>query len=171
MKKILLICLATTFFISCKNAEPRYFSSSPEIDMAKAHIKAYNEGDWTTWMSHYADTAQLSHNTLDKSSPAEVLEGLKGLLAGASSYGFTDKDIFYEMVIDDKEEKWVNFWGTWEGTLAANNQKLIIPVHLTVQYVDGKIVEEHAYYDLSEYMAVMQKIESEMEVEEEEMDN
>jgi hypothetical protein len=170
MKKIILICLAITFFISCKNAEPRYFSSSPEIDMAKAHIKAYNEGDWTTWMSHYADTAKLSHNTLDESSAAEVLEGLKGLLAGASSYGFTDKDIFYEMVIDDEAEKWVNFWGTWEGTIAANNQKLIIPVHLTVQFVDGKIVEEHAYYDLSEYMAVMQQIESEMEGEEEEME-
>jgi hypothetical protein len=36
--------------------------------------------------------------------------------------------------------------------------------------VDGKIVEEHAYYDLSEYMAVMQQIESEMEGEEEEME-
>lgn len=170
MKKILLLGLATVFFISCKNAEPRYFSSSPEIDVAKAHIKAYNEGDWATWTSHYADTAKISHNTLDKSSPAEVLESLKGLLAGASSYGFTDKDIFYEMVIDDKDEKWVNFWGTWEGTLAANNQKLIIPVHLTVQFINGKIAEEHAYYDLSEYMMVMQKIESEMAEEEEMME-
>ena len=74
------------------------------------------------------------------------------------------------MVIDDKGEKWVNFWGTWEGTIAANNQKLIIPVHLTLQFVNGKIVEEHGYYDLSEYMAVMQKIESEMAEEEDVME-
>lgn len=170
MKKILLLCLATVFFMSCKNAEPRYFSSSPEIDVAKAHIKAYNEGDWATWTSHYADTAKISHNTLEEGTPEELLEGLKELLVATSSYGFTDKDIFYEMVIDDDNEKWVNFWGTWEGTFAANNQKLIIPVHLTSQFVNGKIVEEHGYYDLSEYMAIMQKIESEMVEEEEVME-
>ncbi|MGB5781159.1 MAG: nuclear transport factor 2 family protein [Eudoraea sp.] len=170
MKKILIVCVATVFFISCKNAEQKYFSSSPEIDEVKALVKDYNAGDWNAWMTHYADTAKVHHNTLEDSTPAELLEGLKGLLAGASSYGFTDKDIFYEMVIDDQGEKWVNFWGTWEGTIAANNQKLIIPVHLTLQLVNGKIVEEHGYYDLSEYLAVMQKIESEMDEEEEVME-
>jgi len=171
MKKIFLLCLATTFMMSCKNAEPKYFSSSPEIDEAKALIKDYNAGEWTAWLTHYADTAKLHHNTLEDATPAEVLEGLKGLLAATSDYGFTDKDIFYEMVIDDKNEKWVNFWGTWEGTLAANNQKLIIPVHLTLQFVDGKIVEEHAYYNLSEYVAAMQNIEAAKMAEEEDVLN
>ncbi|WP_297702763.1 nuclear transport factor 2 family protein [uncultured Eudoraea sp.] len=170
MKKILLLFLAAVFFISCKNVEPKYFSSSPEIDEVKALVKDYNAGDWTAWMTHYADTAKIQHNTLEDSTPAELLEGLKDLLAGTSSYGFTDKDIFYEMVIDDDNEKWVNFWGTWEGTIAANNQKLIIPVHLTAQFVDGKIVEEHGYYDLSEYMAILLEIEAEMIVEEEVME-
>lgn len=161
--------MAAVFFMSCKNAEPKYFSSSPEIDEVKALVKDYNAGDWTAWMTHYADTAKIQHNTLEDSTPAELLEGFKDLLAGTSSYGFTDKDIFYEMVIDDDNEKWVNFWGTWEGTIAANNQKLIIPVHLTAQFVDGKIVEEHGYYDLSEYMAIMLEIEAET-VEEEVME-
>ncbi|MGB5361022.1 MAG: nuclear transport factor 2 family protein [Eudoraea sp.] len=169
MKKILLLFLAAVFFMSCKNAEPKYFSSSPEIDEVKALVKDYNAGDWTAWMTHYADTAKIQHNTLEDSTPAELLEGFKDLLAGTSSYGFTDKDIFYEMVIDDKGEKWVNFWGTWEGTIAANNQKLVIPVHLTSQFVNGKIVEEHGYYDLSEYMAIMLEIEAET-VEEEVME-
>jgi len=150
---------------------PKYFSSSPEIDEVKALIKDYNAGGWTAWLTHYADTAKLHHNTLEDATPAEVLEGLKGLLIATSDYGFTDKDIFYEMVIDDKNEKWVNFWGTWEGTLAANNQKLIIPVHLTLQFVDGKIVEEHAYYNLSEYVVAMQNIEDAKMAEEEDVLN
>jgi hypothetical protein len=62
------------------------------------------------------------------------------------------------MVIDNEGEKWVNFWGNWEGTLSANNKILSIPVHITSQFVDGKIVEEHAYYDLSKYMAAMNEI-------------
>lgn len=158
MKKLFFLGLCTLFFIGCQQGEPKYTTKSSEIDVTKALIKDYNEGNWESWASHYADTAKIYHNTLKASTTAETLEGLNSLLVNTPVYGFTDKDIFYEMVIDDDKERWVNFWGTWKGTIEANGQELIIPVHLTIQFVDNKIVEEYAYYDVSEFTTAMAKI-------------
>jgi hypothetical protein len=170
MKKIavLAMLLLVIVFVSCKEKEPvRYATTGLEIDLVKSLIEDYEKGDWDAWLAHYADTAKLHHNaTKDISlSAKEVHETLKVLLANTSSYGF-DKDSFYERVIDDEGETWVNFWGDWKGTMAANNKELIIPVHITSQIVNGKIVEEHGYYNLSEYMANMQEIEAAIMVKE-----
>ena len=64
-----------------------------------------------------------------------------------SSYGFNRDKEYIEMVLDKEDETWVYYWALHKGTLAANNKELSIPVHLAVQFVDGKIVEEHVYYD------------------------
>lgn len=162
MKKITVlgILLTVILYASCKEQGPaRYATTGPEIDLVKSLISDYEKGDWEAWLGHYADTAKLHHNTTKdiSLSATEMNETLKGLLANTSSYGF-DGDPFYEKVVDDKEETWVNFWGDWKGTMAANGKELIIPVHITAQIVDGKIVEEHGYYNLSEYMATMQEI-------------
>ena len=82
------------------------------------------------------------------------------MLSNFSSYGFEEKGSFSEMVIDKDDETWVNFWGNWKGTLKANNQELSIPVHLTLQFIDGKIVEEYGYYDTAPMMLVLQEIEA-----------
>ena len=114
MKKLVLIVLSLAFVMACKdNTPPRYASASPEIDTVKALIKDYENGNWEAWMSHYADTAKLYHNTKEASTAAQIRDGLSGLLANVSSYGFEDDDSFLEMVIDDDGEKWVNFWGNW----------------------------------------------------------
>ncbi len=167
MKKLIIVGLITLVFVGCQQGPARYSSTSPEIDAIKAHIKDYNAGEWDAWADRYADTAKIYHNSLKAATVAETQEGLAGLLAAASSYGFVDKDMFHEMVVDDKNEKWVNFWATWEGTLAANSKKLVIPVHVTFQFDGGKIVEEHAYYNLAEYAAAMQEIEAAKMAEEE----
>ena len=70
------------------------------------------------------------------------------------------------MIIDDKDEKWVNFWGTWEGNIGALDRDLKIPVHLTLKFQDGKIVEEHAFYNLVEYMTTMNELAAMAEEEE-----
>lgn len=160
MKKILLFATAALLLMACQQVPVRYTNSSPEIDIVKELIKDYNDGNWSSWVTHYADTAKIYHNATDPSNIADVMEGLKANAENTSSYGFVDKDMFHEMVIDDKDEKWVNFWATWEGTMAANGKKLVVPVHLTVQFVDGKIVEEHGYYDRSQFVLAMQEIEA-----------
>ena len=74
------------------------------------------------------------------------------------------------MVLTDDGETWVNCWLEWNGTLAANNKEIDIPIHLTYQFVDGKIVREYGYWDASEIVMELQKIEAEAKMAEEEME-
>jgi len=167
-KEILLV-LSIVLFTACQKNEPqRYFSSSTEIDVAKTLITDYHEGNWDKWITHYADTAKIYQNAIKPKSPKETMESLKDILANVSSYKFDDKDLWYEMIIDDDDETWVNFWGNWRGTVAANGQELVIPVHLTLQFIEGKIVEEHGYYNLSEITAVLNEIATAAKMAEEE---
>ena len=161
MKRIWLFYLVGMLFMSCGQSPRRYASNSPEIDAVKALIKDYEEGNWEAWASHYADTARVYHNSSEPSSVSDIRDGLSGLLANVSSYGFQEEEMFHEMIIDDDGEKWVNFWGNWEGTLSETGEEITIPVHLTLQFEDGKIVEEHAYYNLAEYMEALNAIVSE----------
>lgn len=158
MKNIFLSLIVLILLTACKQGPDRWTDSSPEIDVVKALISDYEAGNWDAWKGHYADTAKLYHNSTESSSVEETLKGLQGYLEPTSEYGFSDKDIYYEMIIDNDNEKWVNFWGTWEGNIEALDRDLKIPVHLTVQFVEGKIVEEHAFYNLVEYMMAMNDI-------------
>ncbi len=170
MKKLFLLGLATVLFITCQKREPqRFFTASSEIDIVKALLTDYHAGDWDAWAGHYADTAKIYHNTLESATVKETIENLVNILSNVSTYKFDDgeDDRFYEMVITDENEKWVYFWGTWRGELATNNQKLIIPVHLALQFVDGKIVEEYAYFNISEFNSALQEIEAAKTAEEE----
>ncbi|SHI81153.1 SnoaL-like domain-containing protein [Arenibacter nanhaiticus] len=161
MKIIILYGLIVFFFTSCQPKEiTRYTNSSPEVNKVQELVKDYNEGNWESWLSHYADTAIVRHNTIAPSTPLEIQQGLQNNLQPLSKYGFSDEAMFCEMIIDDKGQKWVNFWGTWEGTMAATGEELVIPIHLTLQFVNGKIVLEQGYYDLSKYLAAIEKLEN-----------
>lgn len=166
MKKLILLGLSIVLFIACKQNEPqRFTTSSPEIDATKSFIKAYEEGDWKTWEGLYSDTAKIYHNTWDiPATVAETLESHKAILSNFSSYQFVKDPIFYEMIIDDDGNKWVHFWGVWKGVLSANGKELKIPVHLAVNYVDGKNTEEYGFWDRSPLLDALTEIaESEME--------
>ena len=167
MKNLMLFGLVGLLMISCKQPVERWTNKSPEIDVVKALISDYEAGNWDAWQGHYTDTAKMYHNSTEPSSVAATLEGLQGYLEPVTEYGFADKDIYYEMIIDDKDEKWVNFWGTWEGTIGALDRDIKIPVHLTLQFADGKIVEEHGFYNMVDYMVAMNDIAAKAEEEEE----
>lgn len=158
MRKLIWIGVVLLLIVACQQGPDRWTNQSPEIDAVKSLISDYNAGNWDAWKGHYADTAKLYHNSTEPADIAQTLEGLQGYLEPISEYGFSDKDVFYEMIIDDKNEKWVNFWGTWEGKVGALDRDLKIPVHLTAQFMDGKIVEEHAYYNLVDYMMAVNEI-------------
>jgi ketosteroid isomerase-like protein len=75
-----------------------------------------------------------------------------------SSYGFNHDEAFIEMVLDKDNKTWVYYWATHNGTFSATNKELAIPVHLAVQFVDGKIVAEHVYFDATEMNAEFAKM-------------
>ena len=160
MKKLFLLVLALILFIACNNKPQRYFEESAEIETTKAGIKAYETQDWDTWKANFADTAKIYHNTNKASTPDEIMVGMKQMLSNFSSYSFNDKGTEYEMIIDKDGETWVNCWNIWRGKAKLTDKELIVPVHLTLQFVNGKITQEYAYYDTSGISATIAEIEA-----------
>ena len=171
MKKLFLLGLAIVLFTACQEKGPeRWTEASPEIDIAKVLVKDYEDGNWASWSSHYADTAKVHHNSIERITPQQLQNVLKSDITNYSSYGFSheEDDIFYEQTINSKGNKWVNFWGTWKATLNGTEENFVIPVHLSLKFVDNKIVEEWAYYNRSDINTAISKITSEKEAPEEE---
>lgn len=127
----------------------RVTNTAPEIDVTRALVKDYQEGNWSSWLSHYADTAKAFHNSVDGITPAALQEALTGTLKKLSAYHFIDKDNYFERVIDKDGATWVSFWGNWVGTVAATGKEIVVPVHLALKFINNKIVKEHGYYDMS----------------------
>lgn len=151
MKKLFLFGLVIVLFTACQEKqEQRYFAESPEINVLKAGIEAYEKADWDTWRGHFADTAKIYVNSKESMSLDERVENLKQMSGAFSSYGFDKKDAYTEMVLDKEKETWVYYWALHNATIAANKKELSFPVHLAVQFADGKIVAEHVYFDGTE---------------------
>ncbi len=161
MKKLVFIGLAMMLFVACEQKKERYTQNSPEIETLKAAISDYEAGNWDAFSKHFADTVKIytnsenNHYTIDQAISIE-----KQNLIPFSSYKIKTKPSEFEMVVTDKGDTWVNFWGVWQGILIANNQQIDVPVHMTLQFIDGKIVEEHDYYDNSPILSALQKIEA-----------
>jgi len=161
MKKISIIILAAILFTACKEQGPeRWTNMSPEIDVAKALVKDYEDGNWEGWNNHYAETAEIHHNTVESISRQQLQDGLQADIANYSNYGFMhgEDQMFYEQIIDHKGDKWVYFWGTWEGAIKGSADNYQIPVHLALKFEDNKIVEEHGFYNRSALDAKLKEI-------------
>ena len=77
MKKLILLGLATVLFMACQEKGPeRFTTTSPNIDVVKALVKDYEEGNWDAWLSHYSSDAKVQHNEF-KFSPKELQDALK----------------------------------------------------------------------------------------------
>lgn len=159
MKNNILVCLAIVCLTAC-NQKQRYTQNSPEIDTFKSVIKDYNEQNWEAMTAHYADTAKTFNNSDIGLSLDEMVDYHKQSGTNLSSRGFIEKDQEYEMVLTDKGDTWVNFWGDWEGTLKASGEKIKIPIHLTAQFKDGKIVRSSGNWDNSQMLLALQKIDA-----------
>jgi len=160
MKNIFYVLLATILIVSCQPQGPeRYSTTGPEIDMVKALVADYEQGNWESWAEKYADTAKVYHNSWDNGiSAQELKEGFQENLAAFSSYDFKDDPVFYEMIIDNEDKTWVNFWGVWTGTPKGSDKSLDLPVHLSINVEDGKIIEEYAFYDNSIISTVLDEM-------------
>jgi uncharacterized protein len=163
MKKIMILLLAIGFFAACTTNEPvRYASSSTEIDAFKSSIKHYLEQNWDEYRQHYADTVKFRNNVPEEKqiSLDSVISNWKQENEMFSDIHYVADEDFFEMVVTDDGETWVNFWGLWSAVLKANGQKFEIPVHVTARFVDGKIVAEHGYWNSSEIALALRELES-----------
>lgn len=168
MKKFMLLCgMAILAISACQECPERYTQDSPEIDTVKKLISNYNNKTFDVTI--YADTSKTYYNTSkDPMTPSEAIDYHKQTDSNYASRGFEDDHQEYEMVVTDDGETWVNCWLDWKGTLAGDNKEIDIPVHLTYQFVDGKIVKEYGYWDPSEIVLALQKMAADAEMAEEE---
>ena len=162
MKKLTLLALAALFVFACQEKQPvRFTTSSAEITSYKKGIEAYEKADWSSWSAMFADTAKLYHNNWDTpATVAQIQEGHVNTLSNLSSYGFDKDEMVLEQTIDDDGKTWVNFWGHWKGTIEANGKEIHIPVHISAEFVDGKIVREYGFWNMSEFVDEMQALQA-----------
>jgi len=157
MKKIIALPLfLLLIFISCKDTSKNYFTEvSPEIDTMRQMIKDYESGNWESYMSHYTEDAKIYHNRVN-SNPRTIDSAVDehiNFISQMSSYGYsTTENQTVEMIIDSKGTTWVSFWGVWVGTFAESGNKTEIIVHITSRFVDGKIDQEHMYWDTAPFV-------------------
>lgn len=155
MKNLFFVGLFIVLFVSCVNQE-RYTQNSPEIETVKSIIKDYDSKNYDNLISHFADTASIAINNI-KPFNASKLPEYHGQSDGLySSRAFLTDDLEFEMVVTDDGKTWVNFWGTWKGTLASSGKDYTIPIHLTYQFIDGKVVKQFAYWDATEITLAIQ---------------
>lgn len=169
MKNILVLGILVLFITACTEHKQRYFAESAETKTLEAGIAAYESGDWDKWKSHFSDTAKIYVNSKDAITLDARIKDLSAMTEAFSSYGFDKDDDYIEMVIDKEDETWVYYWGQHSGTMV-NGTKLTIPVHLAVQFTDGKITAEHVYFDGTEMNAAMSAMQAESENEMESTD-
>lgn len=154
--------LALAMFTSCEQKDTRYTQQSSEIDLVKKHVDNYNKANYDRNASVLADSSKSFFNT--KMNPIlnqDIIAYHKTNDANYSKRGFLDKDQEYEMVVNDKGETWVNAWLDWQATIAATGKVVNMPVHMTFKIIDGKIVREYGYWDPTEIVLEMLKVEAE----------
>ncbi|MDP3313937.1 nuclear transport factor 2 family protein [Lutibacter sp.] len=156
MKKLILLGLSIVLFSACN--KQRYSQDTPEIETVKSLIENYNTKAYDPSM--YADTSKTYFNTNTPILSSEVIKYHEQNDANYKERGFLKEGQEYEMVITDEGEIWVNSWLDWKGTLAANNKEVTISIHLTYQFIDGKIVREHGYWDPTEIVLALQEVEA-----------
>ena len=165
MKKVLILIFAAVMITSCDEGKKekekvRYSQNSEDINTFKALISDYEKGNWDAMKKHYADTAQIFHNSSKGMKFAEVIDAHKQSLNGLESYQFDADENDYEMVVTDDGHTWVNFWGNWKGNVTGLDEEVDIPVHLTARFIDGKIVREYGYWDNAIMMMAMEGMDS-----------
>jgi len=169
MKNLILLGLSIILFIACEQKKERYTQQSPEIETVKLLLNNYNNKTYD--LSIYADSSKTFYNSSGALSPKEVINYHNQNDINYASRSFQRDGEELEMVLDDKDRTWVNFWGDWKGTLTANQKEITIPIHLTYQFVDGKIVREYGYWDPTEVLLSLQAIEAAKKAEEESVTN
>ncbi len=163
MKKLITVFLIALLVLSCNEGkkdkeELRYTQDSEQINNYKAALKSYVDGDWEGLKKHYADTARIFHNTKEGVSVDKMVTTHQADLEAFSDYGFVTEDDEFEMVLTDDGNTWVNYWGDWKATVSGTDRELIVPVHLTAQYENGKIVREYGYWDNAIIVSAMEEM-------------
>ncbi|MBP1840847.1 nuclear transport factor 2 family protein [Formosa algae] len=153
MKKIILFAFSLAVMASCTEPVKQYTKSSPEIETIKTLHEYFEDSNYDSLQTLYAEDAVIFENSFDSKSISDVIKEGKEGRALIADYTFVD-GVKCEMIINDEGETWVNSWAHWKGTLKGSEKVIEIPIISRFQFKDGKIVKEYSYWDnLPSYVA------------------
>lgn len=158
MKGLFFPTLSIFIFLSACNQKKQYTESSPEIDTYKKVVADYENRDWDDFVTHYADSAKILIHVTDKDAinATQLASSNKEDANGFKDWKYANKKFL--MLTKDNGETWVYFNGLWQGTFIPNNKLYEIPAQINVQFTNGKIVREEGYWDISNIMSDIQKM-------------
>lgn len=146
MKKLIFLGLTVILFASCQQTEQRYFDESVEIDIVMQLYQLVEEGNYDEARTFYNDTAKVFVNSSKAVTPDEMTAANKKGRVDFSMFTFKDS-IYPEMVITKSGSTWVNTWPTWVGKVKGSEKEITLPLHLSFQFKDGKIVRYEGFWD------------------------
>ena len=147
MKRFLFLALFT-FFISANafSQTGTHYTDGPIVDKLKAAVAAYNEGDWTTYRSFFADTARIHVNSPEPANIDERIAEMKEGLKAMESYELMSP--VYGHIKTAEGVDWGMIWGGWQGK--AGGEEWTVMVHSVTRYVDGLAVEQWGFWDTAQ---------------------
>lgn len=156
MKHLLTLILGSfLFFLGCDTIPTKpeqVASSTPNINIGKAMVKAYHTGDWATFTQYYTDSAKIWRNknwTKDPGlSVTEYITELQQRIEIMESYRF--EGVMWQNIIDENGDNWVLFWGVWVAKSSLTAKEYEIPVHIVFMMENGKIVSQGDFFNNTE---------------------
>ena len=154
MKRRILVAMAIAFTILACDEKKPYTENSPEIDIYKKVVLAYENREWQDVVSHYHKNAKILNSSLDAKNILHLVEMNSEDAKAFKNWRYVNKEFL--MLTKNSGEKWVYFKGLWKGTSASGNRIYEIPAQINVQFSNGKIVREEGYWDISDLLLDMQ---------------
>ena len=164
MKKIIPLTLVVLLLgiTACQpeQTKKQYFEESPEIEIAKKAVKAFQDGDAETYRTCYADTARIWQNQYWGKYPGntvdEQIELLKSIKARQEYFNF-DGEI-WEMIIQNEGANWVHLWADMHTKYVGDSVEIELPIHVAFSVIDNKIVYESVIFNSLPFFLAEQRL-------------
>lgn len=138
----LLPLIIILLIASCSNAN--YVEKAPEIDIIKSIFYSNPEDRSALFEQHYSEDAQIYWNSTVPVTWKQLLIGIEESLERFDEYQVLPSEEIH-LIKNSKGERWVALWTAIKIRVGENEE--IIPIHVSAQFVDLKIVKEAAYWD------------------------
>lgn len=164
MKNLIQLAVLVFLFSCCPEApQQKFYTSSDEINLTNELIKAYENQDWESYRSFFADSAKIWHNIdLDDKEYQTIDEYIaRARLRLANMDAYEIDWYLNEMVVDGERGNWVYMWGKWLGKLTEDGNEITVMFHRGFLIKDGKIIEDAGFWDNLPIYLEEQRIEAE----------
>ncbi len=161
MKKLIII-FATLFFASCQNTQNQH--GVVKIDDEKTEIiqrifDGVKKEDNSYLQSIFDEDMIMINSSNDTLSREEFFEGIELMYENFENINFDGIDVGktnddaigpgVETVYYKNGIVWTNVWSTFIAKGSKTGKKVKFPFHISYKWKNGKIIEEHQFFDTS----------------------